>query len=153
MNAPGPVREIWRWDTYYILEYFIERVGIQQVAREARTTAATIRRHITGGVLVGMESRHKIEGWASRQRFAAYNSPEAQAQRLRAAVAAAVEKHGIMRVVDATDGARVTLRKYLAGEPVRPHVLRKLERWADPSPPVDERLNWPADGGGAPPSE
>ncbi len=64
----------------------------------------------------------------------------------RAALAAAVETHGIMRVSFAADVARVTLRKYLDGEPVRPHVLRKLERWADPSPPVDERERWPTGG-------
>jgi hypothetical protein len=65
---------------------------------------------------------------------------------LRAVVAAAVQRHGVMRVGFAADLARVTLRKYLAGEPVRPHTLRKLERWADSSPPVDVRENWPASG-------
>lgn len=34
------------------------------------------------------------------------------------------------------------------GEPVRSDVRRKLELWADPSPPVELRENWPVDGAG-----
>jgi hypothetical protein len=62
---------------------------------------------------------------------------------LRAAVAAAIERHGIMRVSRDADVAPETLRKYLRGREVRSDVLRRLMWWADPSLASDVRENWP----------
>jgi hypothetical protein len=67
---------------------------------------------------------------------------------LREAVSQAAARDGITRVALATDVALGTLRKFLAGAPVRADVRGKLQSWASPSKQVDVRGARPLFGSG-----